>query len=211
MLPFVISSTISCVIVGKAAEKRHYVPSCIVGNLLQVLGAGLFYSLQADSPLWRVYVYEVILGAGCGGLSAVGTTVALHKIETKHFARAVAYINFVLEVAACIGIIVQGALLNKSVSMTIGCAFVSESCGWFNSCYKSCSVTELAVHRIWSRRCPDSSQITACGRSQSAAEFPDVIGLRMLKLIRQCASTLEEIEIVDNHGLIGRLHFNCDL
>lgn len=106
--------------VGKVVERTGtYVPCCIILSATQILGSGLFYSINVETHLAVLYVYEVILGIGCGGLVAIGTTVALHEAKRFEYARLVAWINWILLLAASIGIGVQGAILASQLKSAL--------------------------------------------------------------------------------------------
>lgn len=81
-----------------------------------MLGAGLFLSITPQTSLWKIYTYQGILGIGAGGLAAIGNTIALHGIRKAEFARPVAWINWVLVLAAAIGVGIQGALFNQRLA-----------------------------------------------------------------------------------------------
>lgn len=117
MLPLVVSGTMSCVAVGKVAELRGtYKSSCVIASIFQMLGAGLFLSITPHTHVCKVYVYQCILGIlgiGAGGVTAIGNTIALHGVPKSQFARPVTWINWILNLAAAIGIVVQGALFDQ--------------------------------------------------------------------------------------------------
>ena len=120
MLPLVVSGTLACVVVGKLAEMRgNYKSSCIVGSVFQILGASLFTSITAETRLWKIYIFEIILGIGAGGLTAIGNTIALHNIAKDQFARPVTWINWILLLAAATGVAMQGALFNHQISSAV--------------------------------------------------------------------------------------------
>lgn len=117
MLPNALSGTLATVLVGKIAEKTgHFIPSCIVCSMLQIIGSGLSYTWRYDSPLWKIYVYSSIGGIGAGGLASIGTPFTLEKVPIRRYAAGAAFSNLCLVSAAAVGIGVQSIILSKKVT-----------------------------------------------------------------------------------------------
>lgn len=106
--------------IGKALELTgYYAYCCVIGSCVQILGSGLFYSIDLHTTPTLIYVYQAIFGFGCGSLTAIGLTVALDGLEKPDFARVVAWMQFVLILAAAIGVGVQGAILSSQLQTAV--------------------------------------------------------------------------------------------
>lgn len=107
--------------------------SCYAGSLLHILSGGLFYLVAEDTSLWKIYVLEALLGIGAGSLTAIGNVVAFDNVPSNKFAGIVAWMNYLLVIAAALGIGIQGALLTDQLRKALVTIHLSEPGFTFNS------------------------------------------------------------------------------
>lgn len=120
ILPGAVSGTVATIVVAKIAEiTGHFIPSCILLSVVQVVGGALCYTLHTATPLWKIYVYAAVLGIGSGGLASIGTPFILEKVSIKRFGAGTALTNLFTLLGAVAGIGTQYIILtNKIMAVT---------------------------------------------------------------------------------------------
>lgn len=116
LLPCALAGTFACVFTGELAERvKIYTPLAICASLLEITGASLFLTIQAQTALWKVVIYTVLLGIGAGSLSSLGFAVVMARVDKTRFGAGGSFINLISFLGPVVGISLSGLIFNIKV------------------------------------------------------------------------------------------------
>jgi hypothetical protein len=163
MLAFIIPLTIAAIVQGFALTKIGIVPLFwLVGGMLETVGAGLFYTMDADTPAGRWIGYQILVGFVAGWTFQVAMANAQIHAQPEDLSQATAIVNC----KSTVHLFTEPcALTSYIVSVTIGGAFFisAAQCAFNNQL-----IRELA------RRLPeiDPAVVLATGATRIRQDFP---------------------------------------
>jgi EmrB/QacA subfamily drug resistance transporter len=119
-LPFLLSMVIVSTCTGFAITYTDsYRIYLWTGGVLMTIGVGLFSTITDKTAMWVIYIYQVIIGTGCG-LNFQPSIIAVQvKSSMEHMPIVTALLGFTRSMGGIFGISIFGSLFNSLVSSYI--------------------------------------------------------------------------------------------
>lgn len=107
---------IVAVIANGAVLSKHgmYMPWCLAGGILVVIGAALMYTVELSTFVSHIYGYTVLIGFGVGVFSQTSFSVAQALVEPDMILAAVGFISCAQITGITLSLAIANAVLNKS-------------------------------------------------------------------------------------------------
>ncbi|KAL2362722.1 hypothetical protein RJZ56_004366 [Blastomyces dermatitidis] len=93
------------------AKLGYYMPWYLVGGFLTIVGSGLMYVVEHDTPLSRVYGYTVLIGTGVGMFLQASFSVTQAVVDQENVAPAIGFITLAQFVGITIALAPANAIL----------------------------------------------------------------------------------------------------
>ncbi|ALG06582.1 MFS transporter [Kibdelosporangium phytohabitans] len=124
MLPLMVGIMIASFTSGRITSKTgRYKIFPIIGSALLVVGMGLFYTIEVDSPLWQPMLYMGVFGLGLGLSMQTLTIAAQNAAPPRDMGVATASATFFRQMGGTLGVAVFLSLLFSTVGDKIREAF----------------------------------------------------------------------------------------
>jgi MFS family permease len=116
LLPFILLMIVAVVSNGAILSAYGlYMPWYTAGGILVVIGSALLYTVDANTPIAKVYGYSVLIGFGVGLFAQASFSVAQAIVEPDMIASAVGFITCAQVSGVTIALaIANSVFLNKS-------------------------------------------------------------------------------------------------
>lgn len=118
LLPAVMAGSIASVTVGKCLSlggSRTYQVICIIGSILQVLGAIIFWLFKYNMPYGQFYIDSIVTGLGVGCVFAIGITLVLDLVPDHLFGQISSFMQIASALGAVLGITLQGVIVSTGL------------------------------------------------------------------------------------------------
>jgi MFS family permease len=104
MIPFVVGIMSGSIISGQLiARTGRYRIFPIIGSALMVAALGLFATVGADTPLWRVMLIMVLMGLGLGGNMQPMITAVQNAVSPREIGVATSSVAFFRSMGGTLG------------------------------------------------------------------------------------------------------------
>ncbi|WP_127504507.1 MDR family MFS transporter [Actinoplanes solisilvae] len=124
MIPFVFGIMSGSIISGQLiARTGRYRIFPIIGSTLMVASLGLFATIGADTPLWRVMLIMVLMGLGLGGNMQPMITAVQNAVSPREIGVATSSVTFFRSMGGTLGTAVFLSVLFNVLPGKIGSAF----------------------------------------------------------------------------------------
>lgn len=163
MLALIIPLTIAAIVQGFALTKVGIVPLFwLVGGALETVGAGLFYTMDADTSAGKWIGYQILVGFMTGWTFQVAIANAQIHAQPEDLSQVTAIVNCKSTLPYFAG---PRVLTLQTVFVTVGGAFFVSAA---QSAFNNQMIKELA------RRLPeiDPGMVLATGATQIRHAFP---------------------------------------
>jgi EmrB/QacA subfamily drug resistance transporter len=117
LIPLMLGIVSTSIISGKLITKHgHYKRYPIMGTALMTAGILAMYSLQIDTPYWKLSIFAIMVGAGLG-LSMQTIVIALqNSVEFKDMGVATSSNTFFRSLGSVFGTALFGSILTNRLS-----------------------------------------------------------------------------------------------
>ncbi|KAI0018444.1 major facilitator superfamily domain-containing protein [Xylariomycetidae sp. FL0641] len=117
LLPLVVGCSLSAAFAGIFIQRTgRYLPLMYAGQMLNVLGVGLFIDLKFEESLARLFVFQVLVGLGVG-MNIEPPLIAVQAVNSERYTAAiVASMSFVRSIATAISIVVGGVIFQNEMT-----------------------------------------------------------------------------------------------
>jgi EmrB/QacA subfamily drug resistance transporter len=114
LIPLMLGIVSTSIISGKLISKHgHYKRYPIMGTAIMTVGILAMYSLQIDTPYWKLSIFAIMVGAGLG-LSMQTIVIALqNSVEFKDMGVATSSNTFFRSLGSVFGTALFGAILTN--------------------------------------------------------------------------------------------------
>ena len=104
MIPFVLGIMTGSILAGQLISRTgRYRIFPIVGSILMVVALGLFATIGADTPLWRVMLIMVVMGLGLGGNMQPMITAVQNAVSPREIGVATSSVTFFRSMGGTLG------------------------------------------------------------------------------------------------------------
>ncbi|OAA77672.1 MFS transporter [Akanthomyces lecanii RCEF 1005] len=118
LLPIVISSSLMSGAVGFVIHKTgRYIEIIRLGNILVLLGIGLFIDFDSSSSLAKIIAYQIILGFGMGMLFFPPLLALQANVSSGQTAAATATFGFIRSMSASVAVVLGGVLFQNGMNV----------------------------------------------------------------------------------------------
>ncbi|OAR02658.1 hypothetical protein LLEC1_01829 [Akanthomyces lecanii] len=118
LLPIVISSSLMSGVVGFVIHKTgRYIEIIRLGNVLVLLGIGLFVDFDSSSSLTKIIAYQIILGLGMGMLFFPPLLALQANVSSGQTAAATATFGFTRSMSASVAVVLGGVLFQNGMNV----------------------------------------------------------------------------------------------
>jgi EmrB/QacA subfamily drug resistance transporter len=126
MIPFVLGIMAGSITAGQLiARTGRYRIFPIVGSTLMVVALGLFATIGADTPLWRVMLIMVLMGLGLGGNMQPMITAVQNAVSPREIGVATSSVAFFRSMGGTLGTAVFLSVLFNVLPDKIGGAYAT--------------------------------------------------------------------------------------
>ncbi|MBL7260398.1 MDR family MFS transporter [Paractinoplanes lichenicola] len=126
MIPFVFGIMSGSIISGQLiARTGRYRIFPIIGSTLMVAALGLFATIGADTPLWRVMLIMVLMGLGLGGNMQPMITAVQNAVSPREIGVATSSVTFFRSMGGTLGTAIFLSVLFNVLPSKIGGAYQS--------------------------------------------------------------------------------------
>ncbi|TGJ81842.1 hypothetical protein E0Z10_g6910 [Xylaria hypoxylon] len=117
ILPLIVASSLAAAFVGFFIQKTgRYLDIMYIGQFLSIIGVGLFIYLPFERSLARLFIFEILVGVGCG-LNIEPPLIAVQAINSaRDTAAVVSSMNFARSIAIAISIVVGGVIFQNEMT-----------------------------------------------------------------------------------------------
>ncbi|KAI1082403.1 major facilitator superfamily-domain-containing protein [Whalleya microplaca] len=117
LLPLIVASSLSAAFAGLFIQRTGiYLPIMYAGQVINLLGVGLFFSLQFEKSLARLFIFEILVGLGVG-MNIEPPLLAVQAVNTERDTAAiVATMSFMRSIANAISIVVGGVIFQNEMT-----------------------------------------------------------------------------------------------
>lgn len=121
LIPLIASCSLASACTGVYIQKTgKYLSVMYISQVLLVLGAGLFLSLKFEQSLTRLFVFEIITGAGIGMNIEPPVLAAMAATTVLDTASVVATMSFVRSIATAIAVVLGGVIFQNKMNSANG-------------------------------------------------------------------------------------------
>jgi EmrB/QacA subfamily drug resistance transporter len=126
MIPFVLGIMAGSIASGQLiARTGRYRIFPIIGSTLMVVALGLFATIGADTPLWRVMLIMVLMGLGLGGNMQPMITAVQNAVSPREIGVATSSVAFFRSMGGTLGTAVFLSVLFNVLPDKIGGAYAT--------------------------------------------------------------------------------------
>jgi MFS family permease len=117
LIPLMLGIVSTSIISGKLITKHgHYKRYPIMGTAIMTIGILAMYTLQIDTPYWKLSIFAIMVGAGLG-LSMQTIVIALqNSVEFKDMGVATSSNTFFRSLGSVFGTALFGSILTNRLS-----------------------------------------------------------------------------------------------
>ncbi len=126
LIPLMLGIVSTSIVSGKLITKHgHYKRYPIMGTALMTVGILAMYSLQIDTPYWKLSIFAIMVGAGLG-LSMQTIVIALqNSVDFKDMGVATSANTFFRSLGSVFGTALFGAILTNRLAHYMAGNFAS--------------------------------------------------------------------------------------
>ncbi|KFG79134.1 putative MFS transporter [Metarhizium anisopliae] len=117
LLPLIVASSLSAAFAGIFIQKTgKYLPIMYAGQILNLLGMGLFIYLPFEKDLAKLFIFQILVGLGVG-MNIEPPLLAVQAVNAERdTAAVVATMSFVRSIANAISIVVGGVIFQNEMT-----------------------------------------------------------------------------------------------
>jgi EmrB/QacA subfamily drug resistance transporter len=117
LIPLMLGIVTTSILSGKLISKHgHYKRFPIMGTAIMTIGILSMYTLQVDTPYWKISIFAIMVGAGLG-LSMQTLVIALqNSVEFKDMGVATSSNTFFRSLGSVFGTALFGAVLTNRLT-----------------------------------------------------------------------------------------------
>jgi EmrB/QacA subfamily drug resistance transporter len=123
MLPMMIGIIGSSVVSGRvisAIGRYKWFP--VTGTVIMAAGLALFVTLEVDTPLWRAFVYMLVMGVGLGLAMQPLVLAVQSRLDPRDMGAGTSTATFSRSLGGALGVAVLGALMNNRLAAELPAA-----------------------------------------------------------------------------------------
>jgi MFS family permease len=126
LIPLMLGIVSTSIVSGKLISKHgHYKRYPIMGTALMTVGILAMYTLQIDTPYWKLSIFAIMVGAGLG-LSMQTIVIALqNSVEFKDMGVATSSNTFFRSLGSVFGTALFGAILTNRLGHYLASNFTA--------------------------------------------------------------------------------------
>ncbi|KAI1662857.1 major facilitator superfamily domain-containing protein [Daldinia decipiens] len=117
IIPLIVASSLAAAFVGFFIQKTgRYLGIMYIGQFLSILGVGLLVYLPFEKSLARLFIFEILVGVGCG-MNIEPPLIAVQAVNSERDSAAVvSSMNFARSIAIAVSIVVGGVIFQNEMA-----------------------------------------------------------------------------------------------
>ena len=123
MLPMMVGIIGSSIVAGRvisAIGRYKWFP--VAGTVTMAAGLALFVTVEVDTPLWRAFLFMLIMGVGLGLAMQPLVLAVQSKLELRDMGAGTSTATFSRSLGGALGVAVLGALMNNRLAAELPAA-----------------------------------------------------------------------------------------
>jgi hypothetical protein len=120
ILPLIVSNCSAAAARGVLIQKTgKYLPIMYTVQVLLTLGIGLFVSLDAESNLTKLFIFQIITGLGVGFGAEAPRIAALARTSERDSSATIASMSFLRSLATSVSVVVGGVIFQNEMNAAV--------------------------------------------------------------------------------------------